>query len=351
MKYWLRGILRIYSEVIMTRSLCLLILLSLLTVSCEKNDYVNSFPAKVRFDVSYRLLEGKKITCIDFNEKGNAWIGSGTELFYHGGSELKSYNIGFPVMDLAVAPDQTVWIGTNGGGLGHLDGDKLTWYNMANAELPRDVVMNVEAAPDGNIWFASCAFRLGGLGIFNGKKFTFLTPENSPLNQNIIEDIEIDRDGNVYIATTGTVGRTNIYRITDNSWECLGNEEGTFYWIMSFTISPEGTIYLVEDFSLSSLWSQNKLFKFENDDWENIKTDENLQISFFSTIKADKRNYCWLTSSGEDDPALLVFNGHTWFSSPEGLFPDASIITSIETDNENNIWVGTWSNGIFILNQ
>ncbi len=334
----------------LTKSFCLLIIL-LLTISCEKNDPVNGFQAEVRFDVSYRLLEGKKISCIDFNDKGNAWIGSGSEIYYHDGIELKSYNTGFPVMDLAVAPDQTVWIGTNGGGLGHLEGDRLTWYNMANAGLPRDVVMNVEAAPDGNIWFASCAFRLGGLGIFNGKKFTFLTPENSPLNQNVIEDIEIGRDGIVYIATTGTVGRTNIYRITDNTWECLGNEEGTFYWVMSFTISSEGTIYLVEDFSLSSLMTHNKLFRFGEDRWENISTEDNQQISFFSTIKADKRNYCWVTSSGEDDPALMVFNGRTWLRSPKGLFADTGIITSIETDSENNIWVGTWSNGLFILNQ
>lgn len=336
---------------IMTKSFCLLIILLFLTLSCEKNDSVNGFQAEVRFDVSSRLLEGKKISCIDFSEKGNAWIGSGSEIYCLEGSELKTYNTGFPIMDLTVAPDQTVWIGTNGGGLGHLEGDQMTWYNGANSGLPRDVVMNVEAAPDGSIWFASCAFRLGGLGIFNGKKFTFLTPENSPLNQNIIEDIEIDRDGIVYIATTGTVSRSNIYRITGNSWECMGNEEGTFYWVMSFTISTEGTIYLVEDFSLSSLLTRNKLFRFEEGNWENISSDDDQQISFFSAVKADKRNYCWVTSSGEDNPALMVFNGLTWLRSPKGLFAGAGIITSIETDNENNIWVGTWSDGIFILNQ
>ena len=94
-----------------------MILSALLTISCEKNNSVSDDPSEVSFDVSSRLLEGTKINCIDFNEDGYAWIASGSELYFHDGRALKSYNIGFPILDLAVAPDQTVWIGTNGGGL------------------------------------------------------------------------------------------------------------------------------------------------------------------------------------------------------------------------------------------
>jgi len=327
------------------------ILPAALLISCEKDDYLNSYPSEIRFDISYHLLEGKRISCIDFDKKGNAYIGSGTELYYQYHGEIKSYNTGFPVLDLAVAPDQTVWIGTNGGGLCHFEDNKFTWYNMANSGLPRDVVMNVEAGPDGTIWFASCAHKLGGLGIYDGKRFTFLTPENSPLNQNIIDDIEIGPDGNVYIATSGTVGRTNIYHISGNSWKCLGKDEGTFYWAKSFTIGPSGSIYIVEDFSLSSTWQTDKLYKFDNDRWKNIDIGDQPLLSFFTAIKADKRNYCWLTSSEGNESTLLVFDGSKWFRSPEGLFPDDLLITTLETDSENNIWAGTWSDGIFIINQ
>jgi ligand-binding sensor domain-containing protein len=341
----------ISSLCIMRKVSCFFILSLFLAVSCEKNDLINNFPATIKFNITSRLLKGKQIDCIDIDKKGNIFIGSGSELYYINGSELKNYSLDFQILDLAIAPDQTVWIGTGGKGLGHFTGKGFTWYTSTNAGLPRDYVRHVEIAPDGDIWFTSCAFRIGGLGVYDGEKFEFFTPENSPLNQNIIEDIEIDQDGRVYIATTGTVGKTNIYRISNKSWECLGDEKGTFYWVFSFTVGPSGIIYLVEDFSLSSSWpSPNKLYEFRDNKWKKIETDDITIIGFFGAIKADKRNYCWLAGNGEHSPLLHVYNGKSWINSPEEMFPE-DYITTIEIDNDNNIWIGTSQNGIFILNQ
>ena len=332
------------------RKTALILTFSLIFFSCEKDD----FSSRVRFDITGRLLEGKHIDCIDIDTEGNVWIASDKELCYTSTStsniDHKNYNLDFPILDIAIAPDETVWIGTNGGGLGHLTSEGFTWYTKANAGLPRDYIRNVEAGLDGRIWFSSCAFRLGGLGVYDGEKFEFLTPENSPLNQNMIEDIEIDQDGKVYIATTGTVGRTNIYRFSDKSWDCLGDEKGMFYWIFSFTVSPSGIIYLIEDFSLSSTFQSNNLFRFADNKWEEIDTDGIPGISFFTPVKADKRNYCWVAGNMDNSAILHVNTGEVWESSPEGIFPD-DFITTIETDNDNNIWVGTYNNGVFILNQ
>jgi ligand-binding sensor domain-containing protein len=327
-----------------------LILTLFLTNSCTKKDLTNDFPATVRFDVTGRLLEGKHINSIATDNKGNIYIASDKELYYKNNNGQKLYNLDFPIMDLDIAKDETVWIGTNGGGLGHLSGKGFTWYTNANAGLPRDYIKNVEIGKDGKVWFSSSAFKIGGLGNFDGIKFEFLTPENSPLNQNIIDDLEIDEDGNIYVATSGTVGKSNIYRISGKSWYCLGDEKGTFYWVWSFTIGPSGIIYLVEDFSLSSSFNTNKLYEFKENKWQKVETTDIPQINFFTPIKADKRNYCWLAGNGDHSPFLSVFNGDKWQNSPAGLFPD-DYITAIEVDSNNNIWVGTWANGVFILNQ
>lgn len=334
----------------MNRLLCLFILCAFLIVSCEDDDYLNKYPAEISFDVTYRLLEGKPIRCIDFDEQGNAYIGSGKDLHYSNGSIQKTYTLDYDILDLAVAPDQTVWIGTKDGGLCHFTHRDFEWYNSENAGLPRDYVMNVEASPDGKVWFASCAHKLGGLGIYDGRKFTFLTPENSPLNQNLIVDIEIDNEGYVYIATGGKVGRTNIYRIKDNQWRCLGEEEGTFYWVMSFTIGPSGSIYLVEDFALASFLAENRLFRYYNDEWENITLEEGRQICFIGTVEADKRDYCWVTTIGQNGPVLCVYDGHSWKISPDGII-GGEFATVIESDHDNNIWIGTYNDGIYILEQ
>jgi len=329
--------------------LIFLVLTLLPGLSCE-DALVNSFPADVSFDVSYRMLEDKKINCIEADQEGNVAISSGEKLYYLKDGDEKSYDFDIEILDLAIAPDESVWIGTSGKGLGHLTGNDVMWYTTENAGFPRDQVRHVSAAPDGKIWFSSCAFRLGGLGLYDGHDFEFYTPENSPLNQNIIEDIEINKDGVVFIATTGTVGRTNIYRIYRQSWDCLGDEEGMFYWVSSFTLGPSGILYLVEDFSLSSAWITNKLFQFKDEQWSKIETKELPELNFFARIKADKRDYCWLAGSDNESAYLHVFNGKSWINSPKNLFPD-DYITAIEVDNKNNIWIGTWNNGIFILNQ
>lgn len=332
------------------RPLSFLILLLLPVLSCEEDNNPDRYSAEIRFDVSSRLLQGKPVAAIDFDGEGQPVIASGTKIYIQSAHELKSIEIGFRVLDLAVAHDNTIWIGTDGGGLGHVTGSQVTWYNKSNAGLPRDVVLEVEVASDGTVWFASCAHLLGGLGSYNGGQFRFYTPENSPLNQNIITDIETGSDGSVYIATSGTVGKTNIYRLHDNSWDCLGNEEGTFYWASSFTLSPKGTIYLVEDFSLSSTMRQNRVHLYGSGSWQILESGTNPAIAPLGAVKADKRNYCWVNSIGEDGPGLMVFNGKEWHRSPGGLIPE-SFVTTIETDEENNIWIGTYSDGVYILNQ
>ena len=320
------------------------------SASCERDDTINNFPADVSFDVSDRLLEGRGITCIDFDDDGDPYIGSGTYLYHMDGSKLKDYNLGYSVLDLAVAPDQSVWIGTSGGGLCHFNEGQTEWYTTENAGLPRNIVMKVEAIPDGRIWFTSCAHMLGGLGVYDGKRFSFLTPENSPLNQNLITDIETDSNGAVYISTAGTVGMTNIYRIKDNSWKCLGTEEGTFYWTFNFSVSQGGVIFLVEDFSLSSTLRANRLFKYSDNDWGEVTLMDTQKLPYFCITGTDKRDYCWLTSSSEDELALNVYTGKKWISSPGGIIT-GGMVTVIKSDNDNNIWIGTYNDGIFILKQ
>jgi ligand-binding sensor domain-containing protein len=335
----------------MYRNSFLLVLLLFLTNSCQKDDQINNYLTRVNFDVSSRLLEGKYITSIDTDTKGNICIASGKELYINNNKFFKSYSLDYNIMDVAIAPDETVWIGTNGGGLAHFTGNGFTWYTAANAGLPRDIIWNVEIAPNGNIWFTSCAFRLGGLGFYDGIKFRFYTPDNSPLNQNIIENIDIDKDGNVYIATNGTVGRTNIYRISDGAWDCLGDEKGMFYWARSFSVGQAGTIFLVEDYSLSSSSQfNNTLFEFRDNKWQKIDTDNLINLDFFSLVRADKRNYCWVIRLLSSTSVMQVYNGKSWQSSPSGTFPD-DYITTFEIDNDNNIWVGTSKNGVFIFNQ
>jgi ligand-binding sensor domain-containing protein len=324
-------------------------LVLVLTSSCKKDDQINNFGTRVSFDISYQLLKGKHIDCIATDNKGNVFIASDTEIYYAANGDLKEYSIGLPVLDMAIAPDGSLWIATHGGGLGHFDGKVFTWYSMDNVGLPRDLISKVKVAPDGKVWFSCSAYKLGGLGVFDGNHFEIFTPENSPLNQNIIDDIEIGSDGTVYIATAGTVGCSNIYSIKGKTWDCLGDEKGTFYWVFSFAASQSGLLYVVEDFSLSSSsFNTNKLYQLNDNKWQKIEID--FELGFFTRMNFDKRDYLWVAGRGENSPVLHVYNGKSWVSSPNDLFSD-EYVTAIATDYENNVWIGTYDNGVYILKQ
>jgi ligand-binding sensor domain-containing protein len=148
------------------------------------------------------------------------------------------------------------------------------------------------------------------------------------------------------------VNKTNIYRISNNSWECLGNESGTFYWVTVFTVSPSSIIYLVEDFMLSStLVDTNKLYINKNNEWIRLKPEfMNSRLSFFTALKADRRDYCWAADIEGSSYLLHVFNGSVWELAPPALF-NGDKISTIETDFDNNIWIGTSKTGVFILKQ
>lgn len=319
----------------------------------RKEDTLKSYSPMVSFDVTGRLLEGKRIDCIEPNYKGNTWIASGQELFrFKNGTLANSYSLDYSVLDISIAGDESLWIATNGGGLGHLTNDGITWYTKANSGLPRDNIWNVEVGLDGRVWFSSGAHDYGGLLVYDGKKFDLFTHDNSLLNQHVIGDIGLDHSGAVYVMTLSTVNKTNIYRITGNSWECLGKESGTFYWVTVFTVSPSRIIYLLEDFMLSSSNADtNKLYINRNNEWKRMKPDfMNTRLSFFTALKADRRDYCWAVNIEGNSYVLHVYNGSVWEKAPEGLF-NGDKITVIETDSDNNIWIGTSQNGVFILKQ
>jgi hypothetical protein len=122
-----------------------------------------------------------------------------------------------------------------------------------------------------------------------------------------------------------------------------------FYWVFSFSASPGGSIFLVEDFSLSSAYLHpENLFEYRENEWHIINADIIPEFRYFSRIKADKRNYCWISGSRNGSLVIYVYDGTSWVSSPEDIFVD-TFITTIETDNENNIWIGTADDGVFIL--
>ena len=91
----------------------------------------------------------------------------------------ETYNPNY-VFALKVAPDDSVWAGTWGGGVAHFDGAK--WTNFTTRDgLGGNIVYSVAQDKDGGLWFGTN----GGLSYYNGKEWHVFTTQDGLLDNNI----------------------------------------------------------------------------------------------------------------------------------------------------------------------
>ncbi len=333
----------------MKKSISILIFF-LILFACEKDEFPSEkkFSTEINFDVSEWILEGRNITCVDFDKDGNAWIASGSELIFYDGNKLKTHEVGSAILDLAVAPNGDVWLGTREMGLARFSNGNFEYYTEKNAGLPRNYTHNVEVTSDGKVWFCSAGHDLGGLMCFDGRKFELFSPENSIINQHVIQNLEVDTHDNVYLNTSGKVGKATVFKIDgNNNIEQLGID-ASFYWISSLAVTSNKQVYIETDHSLSSCYGcfEDEILLFNLGNWEKIETNFN----FYNQIFIDKRDFIWTMGEVDRDHySLFVFDGDEWQRSAKGQIPEI-YIKSVKVDNQNNIWFCT-EEGIFILNQ
>jgi hypothetical protein len=322
----------------------------LLLLSCNDDDFPDNFNSEINFDISERILEGKSVNCVDFDSDGNAWIASGSSLISYKHKEIGTWEVGSDIRDLSVGPDGKVWIATKDRGLALFDDGKFTYFTMQNSGLPRDLILAVEAAPDGTVWFSCSAHMLGGLMHYDGKKFDLFTPENSILTQNLVFDLKVDKQGNVFLSSEGTVTQAKVFVIDQRkTWTALGGDY-SFYWIGSLDVNSKSEAIVVDDYSLSSCGgcNSNSLSIYRNGTWNKLTAD--FDLDFFNRMFVDRRDYIWVQGSTKGDyHSYFVFDGHQWKRSPKGMIPDGFIYT-VNVDPYNNIWFCT-NKGIYILNQ
>lgn len=325
--------------------------------SCEddemvKDDIFSNYSSEICFDISEWLFQGRNISCVDFDGDGNAWLGSGSDLILYNGRDTQVFNAQSTINDLAVAPNGTVWLGTQDKGLARFKGKSFRWFNTDNSIIPRDYIHSLGVDSNNKVWFCSAQSDKGGLMNYDGRRFKLFSPGNSILNQHVIHNLRIDKNDNIYFYTYGKVGKTAVFKIKSNGkWEQLGGSNVKFYWLSSLEVTSDSKVIIYIDHSLSSCFNcyTDEILVYENGNWNTLETP--FYVNFRpSTFFLDKRNYVWTIFSGPDEYfSFYVFDGSEWYRSEKGQVPD-KYYKFIKTDANNNIWLCT-SNGIFIMEQ
>jgi len=111
-----------------------------------------------------------------------------------------TYNPNY-VFSVLVAPDDTVWVGTWGGGVARYDGQR--WHNLSSQQgLAGNIVYAIARSPDGTLWFGTNK----GVSRFDGKAWQSITKQHGLLEDNVYA-LAVTPSGEVWAGTRRGVTR------------------------------------------------------------------------------------------------------------------------------------------------
>ncbi len=321
-------------------------------VQVYKNDAFNKY--SITNNVSY---------CLFIDNNTSLWMGMGdgtVNKTKHSSFELYQTSIlkepsslSFNVVTSLFMSDNTLWIGTGGGGLDKLDLNTDSFFNFKenpknNTSIPSNIVMNVIEDKNKNIWIGGfnrsiIGYKEENSNIFKEAEFNKANISNT-IN-NLVFDLVEDDFNNIWIATYNE----GLYKYNKTS------KAFTNYKIEDGLIS-NNLLCLLYD-STGKLWIgslKNGVQVFDTKNNKFLKPSEagiNNDTKINYPIKAifeDALKNIWLATEGGGAYQLNVFGKQfNRLNIDQGL-PSNSIYGIIQ-DNASNIWFST-NKGIATFN-
>jgi signal transduction histidine kinase/streptogramin lyase len=274
---------------------------------------------------------GDLVHTIYEDREHNLWVGGRDGLYRLSPSRFSTYAVrqGLTynnVMSVCEDRSGAVWIGTWGGGLNQIVGDKVTAYGKTNG-LTDDLVLALHEARDGSLWIGM--EYTGGLNRFRpGERTNSFPRENGPTDQ--VRVIAEDRQGALWVGTS--VGLRILRDGKTRSYSTANGLAGNL--VMAIYETLEGTIWIGTDGGLSR-WQAGR--------FTNFTTHEGLPVNAVNAIYEDRQHILWIGTKGG---GLVRMEGDkfTNYTTRQGLFSDE--IYEIVEDDSGYFWMSCRS-GIF----
>jgi signal transduction histidine kinase/ligand-binding sensor domain-containing protein len=172
--------------------------------------------------------------------------------------------------------------------------------------LPSERVNAIEQTPDGIMWFATDS----GLAKFDGRRVQSVSPENFS-NKRILA-LKTDRNGALWIGT-----EKGAFRYSENSFLPIPQTDDIA--INSIVVSNENRVFI----SPGNDSNSKPVF---------IEIEENAEGNFSPRVLSER-------PSGLKSIPL----------PPKEISEKIGVVTATAVDNDQNVWVGTKENGVFLF--
>lgn len=268
---------------------------------------------------------------------------------------------------LLVDSQNTLWIGTQGGGLVQLQNGEFFTYTTRNG-LPNDSVLSLYQDENRALWIGTDG---GGLSRFlDGTFQTYSSRDGLPNNS--VFSLAGDRNGSLWIGTHAGLaslrkGKLSTYTtrngLADNYVKCLYASNGGDIWIgtngggLSHFLDGRFTNYGPRNgLSSSTVWSVFKdsagtvwvgtfdsgLNRLSNGKFSSFDAKDGLPANRVFAVFEDREGDLWIGTGG--GLVRLKDGSFTTITSSEGLSND--VVLPVYEDREGVIWAGTNGGGL-----
>lgn len=281
-------------------------------------------------------LPSGQIGYVQQDSTGYMWLSTYDGLIRYNGFETRSYTIenglrSDIVNAIYVDHENKLWLATEGGGAGYLQGDSV-YYPTDFAKLDTVSVMYITESMDGKMYFTTYG---DGLFIWDGDSFEHISTQDGLPSDNIWE-LHFRQNDEIWLATQEGIAvldidRHQVQRIITSENELSGTS------VYSFAEEQNGTIWAS---------TSNGVSVFNGNDWRQIKTIGGNDLRYVYDVHVDNAGLVWI---GTESDGLYWFDGNefTHIKKENGL--SSNYIYSFYEDNVGQVWVSTDENGVNIF--
>jgi signal transduction histidine kinase len=264
------------------------------------------------------------------DREANVWIGTGGGLDTLRARKVRMLNSpdhwqGRAVLSFEVKPDGSAWIGTEGAGLYHLEGNRWENFNETNG-IANLFVWSVLQTRHGELFAGTWG---GGLLAKNEQRFD--SPgELASISAPVVSMYEGNK-GEIWIGTT-----MGLYRYEAGKVILVGSKEQLeFPDVRAITQSADGTVW----FGMSG----GGLGSFKEGVIKQFRKRDGLSSDFVLSLYAEADGTLWI---GTDDNGLAILRQGQFASISEGQGLPSAVISHIVDDGAGYLWIGS-NRGIF----